>query len=102
MKKKLALAIAQVIGIGILGIHNVNAEVESILTTEQRGTPNIMVDTVSFNTVADGFCSLVEAVYNANFDNNNFSDCAAGNGADIIGFSPIRLPLFSKTCLEKI
>ncbi len=56
---------------------------------ERQGVADILVDTLSFSTAADGFCSLPEAVSNANGDNQGAADCAPGSGFDIIGFDPV-------------
>jgi CSLREA domain-containing protein len=47
----------------------------------------ISVTTILDNTSMDGFCSLREAITNANNNAATFSDCAAGIGADAIVFS---------------
>ena len=44
----------------------------------------INVTTSNPNIAADGFCSLIEAIVNANNDAATHADCAAGNGADTI------------------
>src|SRR5215813_1460370 len=44
----------------------------------------ITVTTNDPNIVADGQCSLIEAIVNANNDAATFPDCAAGSGADTI------------------
>jgi hypothetical protein len=44
----------------------------------------ITVTTDNPNIVADGQCSLIEAIVNANNDAATHADCAAGNGADTI------------------
>jgi hypothetical protein len=44
----------------------------------------ITVTTNNPNIAADGECSLIEAIVNANNDAATFPDCAAGNGADTI------------------
>jgi len=44
----------------------------------------IIVTTSNPNIVADGQCSLVEAILNANNDGGTHVDCAAGSGADTI------------------
>jgi hypothetical protein len=44
----------------------------------------ITVTTNDPNIAADGECSLIEAIVNANNDAATFPDCAAGNGADTI------------------
>lgn len=55
--------------------------------SDARGLITILVDTVDFNTATDGFCSLPEALSNANYDSETSTDCAIGNGADVIGFA---------------
>ncbi len=44
----------------------------------------ITVTTNNPNIIADGQCSLIEAIVNANNDAATFPDCAAGSGADTI------------------
>jgi len=44
----------------------------------------ITVTTTNSDIAADGQCSLVEAIFNANNDAATFPDCPAGNGADTI------------------
>ena len=44
----------------------------------------ITVTTNNPNIIADGQCSLIEAINNANNDAATFPDCAAGSGADTI------------------
>src|SRR5262245_10398125 len=44
----------------------------------------ITVTTNNPNIVADGECSLIEAIVNANNDAATFPDCVAGSGADTI------------------
>ena len=44
----------------------------------------IAVTTNNPNIVADGQCSLIEAIVNANNDTATHADCAAGSGADTI------------------
>jgi len=44
----------------------------------------ITVTTNDPNVIADGQCSLIEAIVNANNDAATFPDCAAGSGADTI------------------
>lgn len=57
------------------------------MATEARaaGTP-IVVNTTSSASAADGWCSLPEAITNANADSASASDCVAGQGADTILF----------------
>ena len=45
---------------------------------------SITVTTTDPNIVADGQCSLIEAIDNANADAQTHADCPAGSGADII------------------
>lgn len=49
----------------------------------------ITVNTTSDAIEADGFCSIREAVANANNNAQTYADCAAGNGADSIVFDAI-------------
>ena len=44
----------------------------------------ITVTTTNPNIIADGQCSLIEAIDNANNDAQTHADCPAGSGADII------------------
>src|SRR5215813_13090309 len=44
----------------------------------------IAVTTNDPNVIADGQCSLIEAIVNANNDAATFPDCAAGSGTDTI------------------
>ena len=44
----------------------------------------ITVTTNDPNIIADGQCSLIEAIVNANKDSATHTDCAAGSGADTI------------------
>ena len=44
----------------------------------------ITVTTNNPNVIADGQCSLIEAIWNANNDAATFPDCASGSGADTI------------------
>jgi CSLREA domain-containing protein len=57
-------------------------------------TVNTNVDEISFN----GFCSLREAITNANNDAQTYADCPTGSGADFIVFpaSPITIILGSQ------
>ena len=48
----------------------------------------INVTTSNPNIVADGQCSLIEAIINANNDAATHADCAAGSGADTIVLPP--------------
>ena len=47
----------------------------------------ITVNTSADNTTADGFCSMREAITNANNDLATYPDCATGAGADTISFA---------------
>src|SRR3954468_24733266 len=61
-------------------------------TTQHRSAPAtaIVVNSLGDGAPAnDGLCTLREALINANADNQSGSvDCPAGNGADIVSFSP--------------
>jgi len=57
----------------------------------------ITVTTNNPNIIADGQCSLIEAIVNANNDAATHADCAAGNGADTIV-----LPANAKATLKHI
>ena len=48
----------------------------------------ITVTTNNPNIIADGQCSLIEAIVNANNDAATHADCAAGSGADTIVLPP--------------
>jgi hypothetical protein len=48
----------------------------------------IDVDETYFVTPGDGFCSIVEAIVNANEDAQIYADCDAGSGADVLELSP--------------
>lgn len=48
----------------------------------------ITVTTFDPNIAADGQCSLIEAIVNANDDAATHADCAAGSGPDVIELSP--------------
>jgi hypothetical protein len=50
----------------------------------QLWAATITVDTVNPNPVPDGWCSLIEAIENANDDAAVHADCPAGAGADVI------------------
>ena len=59
------------------------------------GTPSASAASITVNTQGDakppadeGFCSLREAIFNANNDAQTFDDCAAGAGEDTIVFAP--------------
>src|SRR5690349_20656780 len=57
---------------------------------------NTNTDPSGITGLVDGKCSLREAVANANNDNQGYTDCAAGSGADTITFAAnytISLPL---------
>ena len=47
----------------------------------------IVVNTQEDQTTTNGFCSLREAIFNANNDAATFPDCATGSGVDIITFA---------------
>ena len=51
---------------------------------EWRAAATITVTTNNPNIIADGQCSLIEAIVNANNDAATFPDCPAGSGADTI------------------
>ena len=51
---------------------------------ELRTAATITVTTNNPNVIADGQCSLIEAIWNANNDAATFPDCASGSGADTI------------------
>ena len=51
---------------------------------EWRAAATITVTTNNPNIAADGQCSLIEAIVNANNDAATFPDCPAGSGADTI------------------
>jgi hypothetical protein len=48
----------------------------------------IPVTTTNPAVAADGQCSLIEAIDNANADAANHADCPAGSGADVIELAP--------------
>jgi len=48
---------------------------------------SLVVNTNADTTITDSFCSLREAITNANNDVATYPDCAAGMGADTISFS---------------
>lgn len=48
----------------------------------------ITVTTFDPNIAADGQCSLIEAIVNANNDAATHADCAAGSGPDVIELAP--------------
>ena len=47
----------------------------------------ITVTTTDQTAVADGACSLPEAIVNANDDDATHGDCAAGDGADVVALA---------------
>ena len=49
---------------------------------------NIVVDINVPDVNPDGYCSLIEAIDNANADAAVHADCAAGSGADVITLAP--------------
>src|SRR5258706_1213460 len=51
-----------------------------------RADNSIIVTTMGDNTDSDTFCSLREAITNANDDAATYADCAAGSGNDAITF----------------
>ena len=51
---------------------------------ETATAATITVTTNNPNIIADGQCSLIEAIVNANNDSATHTDCAAGSGADTI------------------
>src|SRR4029450_331748 len=57
----------------------------------------ITVTTSNPNIAADGQCSLIEAIVNANNDAATHADCPAGSGADTIG-----LPANSNVTLSSV
>jgi hypothetical protein len=61
----------------------------------QAATITVTTDVPTINN-ADGLCSLVEAIINANNDAATHPDCAAGSGADII-----QLPLGGTYTVDK-
>jgi hypothetical protein len=61
----------------------------------------ITVTTDNPNIAADGQCSLIEAIVNANNDAATFPDCAAGSGADTIVL-PANANLILSTGLPQI
>ncbi len=74
-RNRLNVAISKIIGISILGLQAVQAG-------------NITVTTTEDSVAADSFCSLREAVDNANNDSQLHGDCAAGSAKDLIVFDP--------------
>src|SRR5215475_4794570 len=54
------------------------------LGQEPATAATITVTTSNPNIAADGQCSLIEAIVNANNDAATFPDCPAGSGADTI------------------
>lgn len=58
----------------MFGLNQVEANSETVMT----------VTTANPATVADGQCSLIEAIINANQDAGTHADCPAGSGADSI------------------
>src|SRR6476660_9880850 len=55
--------------------------------TSARADSTITVNTSDDNTTSDTFCSLREAITNANDNGTTFADCVAGSGADTITFA---------------
>ena len=60
----------------------------------------ITVTTNNPNIIADGQCSLIEAIINANNDAATFPDCAAGSGADTIVL-PANANVILSACMTK-
>ncbi|MFT3891576.1 MAG: hypothetical protein QM730_08090 [Anaerolineales bacterium] len=58
----------------------------TFIPTQPVYAASLIVNTNADNTVAEGLCSLREAIVNANNNAATYSDCAAGSGADIISF----------------
>lgn len=59
-----------------------------LMSTASAIAATIVVNSLADTRVSDGACTLREATINANNDNQSgSSDCAAGNGADVIAFS---------------
>jgi len=59
----------------------------ALLLALSQGTASaatITVNTLIPNIKADGKCSIIEAIVNANNDAATHADCAAGSGADVI------------------
>ncbi len=68
---------------------------------------NILVDIDVPDIAADGKCSLIEAIRNANADAALHPDCAAGSGADVISLPggstlTVSSPFFSTQALPSI
>jgi LPXTG-site transpeptidase (sortase) family protein len=62
--------------------------VTAALGTSPAYAASIVVNSASDAVANDGFCTLREAITNANADNQSGStDCAAGSGADVITFA---------------
>src|SRR5437867_197787 len=57
------------------------------LLSQSAHAASLTVTTIADTTTTDGFCSLREAITNANNNAATFSDCAAGTGNDTITFS---------------
>src|ERR1700752_1315424 len=55
--------------------------------TSVRAASTITVNTMDDNTASDTFCSLREALTNANDDAATYGDCIAGSGDDTIIFA---------------
>ena len=60
----------------------------SMLTAFTANAALIQVDPESNPAIADGQCSLIEAIENANTDSTMNPDCSMGNGQDILRLAP--------------
>jgi len=58
-----------------------------LASTSARAASTITVQTLFDETSNNGFCSLREAIANANNDASTYPNCAAGSGADTIVFA---------------
>ncbi|MEM6284522.1 MAG: right-handed parallel beta-helix repeat-containing protein, partial [Chloroflexota bacterium] len=58
-----------------------------VTDAQQASAASLTVNATSPYVVADGVCSLIEAIANANDDAQTHADCPAGNGADTITLS---------------
>jgi hypothetical protein len=67
------------------------------LAQEISEAATITVTTNVPSIAAEGRCSLVEAIINANDDVATHSDCPAGNGADVIQLPPKSTHVFRST-----
>ena len=69
-----------------------------IAMAEGAMAANIVVNTPDDTPANDGFCTLREAILNANADNQSGStDCLPGSGADTITFTTTSLTLLGTT-----